>query len=237
MLQALEDLGRRCPPWQQNCSSSALPLSCRSIKAIESSSKEDDTTWLTYWVVYGVFSVAEFFSDIFLYWFPFYYVGKVTSLPGPESSRPMAELGGTKRGGLCPVSRAGMVAVVGPQTSVELPEVLMPPASSGLGKLPSDQAGGNWSSSAAAPSLPHFWGAASLSPCPAPPSSSSGASLLPAVPVPGVVHGPRVLERVAGDLPEHYPALLPQAPPDRGQRAGQPQHQSPGRGFQHHPRR
>uniref|UniRef100_A0A8C3C7F9 Receptor expression-enhancing protein n=1 Tax=Cairina moschata TaxID=8855 RepID=A0A8C3C7F9_CAIMO len=50
-----------------------------SIKAIESSSKEDDTTWLTYWVVYGVFSVAEFFSDTFLYWFPFYYVGKVTA--------------------------------------------------------------------------------------------------------------------------------------------------------------
>ncbi|KAM6231811.1 receptor expression-enhancing protein 6 isoform 2-T2 [Spheniscus humboldti] len=47
-----------------------------SIKAIESSSKEDDTTWLTYWVVYGVFSVAEFFSDIFLYWFPFYYAAK-----------------------------------------------------------------------------------------------------------------------------------------------------------------
>ncbi|XP_040548715.1 receptor expression-enhancing protein 6 isoform X1 [Gallus gallus] len=46
------------------------------IKAIESSSKEDDTTWLTYWVVYGVFSIAEFFSDIFLYWFPFYYAGK-----------------------------------------------------------------------------------------------------------------------------------------------------------------
>nr|XP_006125038.1 receptor expression-enhancing protein 6 isoform X1 [Pelodiscus sinensis] len=47
-----------------------------SIKAIESSNKDDDTTWLTYWVVYGVFSVAEFFSDTFLYWFPFYYAGK-----------------------------------------------------------------------------------------------------------------------------------------------------------------
>ncbi|KAF2982530.1 hypothetical protein EK904_010926 [Melospiza melodia maxima] len=47
-----------------------------SIKAIESSSKEDDTMWLTYWVVYGVFSIAEFFSDLFLYWFPFYYAGK-----------------------------------------------------------------------------------------------------------------------------------------------------------------
>uniref|UniRef100_A0A3B5BI15 Receptor expression-enhancing protein n=1 Tax=Stegastes partitus TaxID=144197 RepID=A0A3B5BI15_9TELE len=47
-----------------------------SIKAIESVSKEDDTKWLTYWVVYGVFSLGEFFSDIFLYWFPFYYAFK-----------------------------------------------------------------------------------------------------------------------------------------------------------------
>uniref|UniRef100_A0A8C5D1Q5 Receptor expression-enhancing protein n=1 Tax=Gouania willdenowi TaxID=441366 RepID=A0A8C5D1Q5_GOUWI len=47
-----------------------------SIKAIESESKEDDTKWLTYWVVYGVFSLGEFFSDIFLYWFPFYYAFK-----------------------------------------------------------------------------------------------------------------------------------------------------------------
>ncbi|XP_059197451.1 receptor expression-enhancing protein 6 isoform X2 [Centropristis striata] len=47
-----------------------------SIKAIESSNKEDDTKWLTYWVVYGVFSLGEFFSDIFLYWFPFYYAFK-----------------------------------------------------------------------------------------------------------------------------------------------------------------
>ncbi|XP_019953569.1 receptor expression-enhancing protein 5 [Paralichthys olivaceus] len=47
-----------------------------SIKAIESNVKEDDTQWLTYWVVYGLFSIAEFFSDIFLSWFPFYYAGK-----------------------------------------------------------------------------------------------------------------------------------------------------------------
>ncbi|XP_053143757.1 receptor expression-enhancing protein 6-like isoform X2 [Hemicordylus capensis] len=47
-----------------------------SIQAIESSNKEDDTIWLTYWVVYGIFSIAEFFSDTFLYWFPFYYAGK-----------------------------------------------------------------------------------------------------------------------------------------------------------------
>ncbi|KAF1474261.1 Receptor expression-enhancing protein 5, partial [Pygoscelis antarcticus] len=47
-----------------------------SIKAIESPNKDDDTQWLTYWVVYGVFSIAEFFSDIFLSWFPFYYMLK-----------------------------------------------------------------------------------------------------------------------------------------------------------------
>uniref|UniRef100_A0A8C7BVJ5 Receptor expression-enhancing protein n=1 Tax=Neovison vison TaxID=452646 RepID=A0A8C7BVJ5_NEOVI len=47
-----------------------------SIKAIESPNKEDDTQWLTYWVVYGVFSIAEFFSDLFLSWVPFYYMLK-----------------------------------------------------------------------------------------------------------------------------------------------------------------
>ncbi|XP_029551611.1 receptor expression-enhancing protein 6 isoform X3 [Salmo trutta] len=47
-----------------------------SIKALEGKNKDDDTKWLTYWVVYGIFSVGEFFSDIFLYWFPFYYAFK-----------------------------------------------------------------------------------------------------------------------------------------------------------------
>ncbi|KAJ4938887.1 hypothetical protein JOQ06_028353 [Pogonophryne albipinna] len=47
-----------------------------SIKAIESNVKEDDTQWLTYWVVYGLFSIVEAFSDIFLSWFPFYYASK-----------------------------------------------------------------------------------------------------------------------------------------------------------------
>lgn len=51
-----------------------------SIKAIESNNKEDDTQWLTYWVVYGLFSIVEAFSDIFLSWFPFYYVGKCVFL-------------------------------------------------------------------------------------------------------------------------------------------------------------
>ncbi|XP_051828171.1 receptor expression-enhancing protein 6 isoform X1 [Antechinus flavipes] len=51
-----------------------------SIKAIESPNKDDDTIWLTYWVVYSIFGLAEFFSDIFLFWFPFYYAGKCAFL-------------------------------------------------------------------------------------------------------------------------------------------------------------
>ena len=47
-----------------------------SIKAVESTRKEDDTQWLTYWVVYAVFGIVEFFSDILLSWFPFYWLFK-----------------------------------------------------------------------------------------------------------------------------------------------------------------
>lgn len=46
------------------------------IKVIESFNKEDDIQWLIYWVVYGVFSIVEFFFDIFLLWFFFYYMLK-----------------------------------------------------------------------------------------------------------------------------------------------------------------
>jgi len=47
-----------------------------SIKAIESKEKDDDTKWLTYWVVYSTFALVEFFSDIFLFWIPFYWLFK-----------------------------------------------------------------------------------------------------------------------------------------------------------------
>ncbi|XP_078656975.1 receptor expression-enhancing protein 5-like isoform X1 [Branchiostoma floridae x Branchiostoma belcheri] len=51
------------------------PAYC-SVKAIESERKEDDTQWLTYWVVYSVFGLAEFWFDILLFWIPFYYLLK-----------------------------------------------------------------------------------------------------------------------------------------------------------------
>jgi len=51
-----------------------------SIVALESSHKDDDTKWLTYWVVFAFFSVVEFFSDIIFSWFPFYWLAKVVFL-------------------------------------------------------------------------------------------------------------------------------------------------------------
>lgn len=51
-----------------------------SLKALESSHKDDDTKWLTYWVVYAYLSTIEFFSDILLSWFPFYWLAKCVLL-------------------------------------------------------------------------------------------------------------------------------------------------------------
>jgi len=55
------------------------PAYC-SIKAIESKEKDDDTKWLTYWVVYSVFHLLEFFADIFFFWIPFYWFFKCVFL-------------------------------------------------------------------------------------------------------------------------------------------------------------
>ncbi len=49
---------------------------CRC-KAIDSVEKDDDTQWLTYWVVYSAFGIAEYFTDMFLSWLPFYFLAKV----------------------------------------------------------------------------------------------------------------------------------------------------------------
>lgn len=47
-----------------------------SIRALETRTKDDDTQWLMYWVVYALFSVLEFFSDILVGWVPFYWLSK-----------------------------------------------------------------------------------------------------------------------------------------------------------------
>ncbi|KAI8331033.1 TB2/DP1, HVA22 family-domain-containing protein [Chlamydoabsidia padenii] len=47
-----------------------------SFKAIETPSPEDDKQWLTYWTVIGFVQIIEYFSDLLLFWFPFYYLFK-----------------------------------------------------------------------------------------------------------------------------------------------------------------
>jgi len=51
-----------------------------SIKAVESREKDDDTKWLTYWVVYSIFHLMEFFTDLFFYWIPLYWFMKCVFL-------------------------------------------------------------------------------------------------------------------------------------------------------------
>ncbi|GAO17022.1 uncharacterized protein UV8b_03166 [Ustilaginoidea virens] len=46
-----------------------------SLNALFTASKDDDTQWLTYWVVFSFFTVLESFFNI-VYWFPFYFVFK-----------------------------------------------------------------------------------------------------------------------------------------------------------------
>lgn len=47
-----------------------------SMKAIETRTKEDDTRWLTYWVIYGVLSVFEHVSLFLVQMVPFYWLLK-----------------------------------------------------------------------------------------------------------------------------------------------------------------
>ncbi|KAA0202862.1 hypothetical protein HAZT_HAZT005779 [Hyalella azteca] len=48
--------------------------------ALESSTKADDTKWLTYWVVFATFSLIDTFSGFILSWLPFYWLAKVLFL-------------------------------------------------------------------------------------------------------------------------------------------------------------
>jgi len=57
----------------------AYPTWC-SFKALESTSKDEHSQWLTYWVIYSFFRFVEIFADVFIGWFPFYYTLKVLFL-------------------------------------------------------------------------------------------------------------------------------------------------------------
>lgn len=47
-----------------------------SMKAVETKDKSDDTKWLTYWVIFAVFSTVEFFSLYIVKIIPFYWLLK-----------------------------------------------------------------------------------------------------------------------------------------------------------------
>ncbi|KAI9228082.1 MAG: TB2/DP1, HVA22 family-domain-containing protein, partial [Piptocephalis tieghemiana] len=51
-----------------------------SFKALQTTTQRDDKQWLTYWVVFGGFSIVEVFVDYILYWLPFYYLFKTFAL-------------------------------------------------------------------------------------------------------------------------------------------------------------
>ena len=51
-----------------------------SFHALESEGIDDDKQWLTYWVVFGCFTIADQFIGILLALIPFYYVLKVAML-------------------------------------------------------------------------------------------------------------------------------------------------------------
>jgi len=52
-----------------------------SLKAIENkTSRQDDTHWLVYWVLFSFFQTLEVFVDFLLYWIPFYYAFKLALL-------------------------------------------------------------------------------------------------------------------------------------------------------------
>jgi hypothetical protein len=48
-----------------------------SIKAIESKSTEDDSQWLTYWLIFGLFKLIEELADVLISFIPFYFLSKV----------------------------------------------------------------------------------------------------------------------------------------------------------------
>ena len=51
-----------------------------SFHALETEGADDDKQWLTYWVVFGCFTIVDQFAGIVLRLIPFYYVLKVAVL-------------------------------------------------------------------------------------------------------------------------------------------------------------
>ena len=51
-----------------------------SLRALESPQPQDDIQWLTYWVVFGLFTFLESFSSVILYYIPWWYTIKTLTI-------------------------------------------------------------------------------------------------------------------------------------------------------------
>ncbi|KAM3720255.1 Receptor expression-enhancing protein [Dirofilaria immitis] len=51
-----------------------------SIRSIESSHKDENVQWLTYWVILALLNIAEYFSETFVPYFPLYWLFKCVFL-------------------------------------------------------------------------------------------------------------------------------------------------------------
>lgn len=51
-----------------------------SFKALKTPDVKDDALWLTYWVVFGFFSLIESATDVLFFWIPFYNFVKMAFL-------------------------------------------------------------------------------------------------------------------------------------------------------------
>lgn len=52
----------------------------QSYKALEGKRSDDAAEWLTYWVIFSLFTVFESIADWFISWIPFYYIFKLVLL-------------------------------------------------------------------------------------------------------------------------------------------------------------
>ena len=56
------------------------PTLCSFLALDPKAEKGEDKQWLTYWVIFGLFNIADYFTGFILSWIPFYYFLKLMFL-------------------------------------------------------------------------------------------------------------------------------------------------------------